>query len=928
MPGSWLFSLLFFGVFTIVLSTGIFTLQNNNKDSSNRVFFALTISIAFWSSGMALSTVARDTDICEIYRRFGAIGWSTAYAILLHFVLIITGRAQKIKSKSLYLLMYIPAVVCIFAFSIPNGLNPSPYYFQKTEYGWINTSQFTFWDWIFYAYYIGHTITALILLVKWGRDSQDAETKKQARIIYTSLTCAIVIGTFTDVIFSSQLSNLPQLAPMIILIPILATYHTLQKDKFGIIESVDKKTSYVSIFISIIIYITIAMIQMRFSNSIDLIVGFDLEQPVVRGVIVQIQMFISVYLVLKENRPGYIASVLLNTISLISAIGFFIKSNSNISMPGIISYSGVLVIITLIKIYKDKNAAYIKKIDAQAAKEKFFSSVFNQAPVGIAIINDKSHTRKEEFEDMNINLRYEQIMGRSKEELQKTSWMDITHPDDMKTDLELFEKFQRKEIDHYSIEKRYIRPDGSFIWTDMLVAPFTTYDGKSDDHFCAITDITKRKEFEENLKYNNEHDMLTGLYNRSVLEKTLEQEASKSSTGKRALICINLSQMHILSLRYGFHYSKRKLKEIVDATKEFCSDNYKLFNTYENHFVFYAKNYKDEKELMEFCENVSGKLNPYLSSYGINGGIGVVEINESNVKNVDQLMKMLLISSEIALRNNRKDIEILFYGEEIEARVTREIEISRQLEDIAADINTESMHLQYQPIVDIDTDHVSGFEALVRLNNEKYGQIAPDEFIAIAEKTNMIVILGEKIIKEALTFLKRLNEKTHEDTSVSINVSMIQLLKENFADNLLGMIREMDVDPKNIGVELTESVFALERKEVNKITDRLRAMGIKILIDDFGTGYSSFARQRELNIDCIKIDKSFVDRIMKLEEEETITGDIISMVHKMGHCAIAEGVEHEKQRQYLKNNKCDKVQGFFISKPLDNEDAIEFLKNY
>jgi EAL domain-containing protein (putative c-di-GMP-specific phosphodiesterase class I) len=129
-------------------------------------------------------------------------------------------------------------------------------------------------------------------------------------------------------------------------------------------------------------------------------------------------------------------------------------------------------------------------------------------------------------------------------------------------------------------------------------------------------------------------------------------------------------------------------------------------------------------------------------------------------------------------------------------------------------------------------------------------------------------------------------------------------------------------------VELTESVFALERKEISKITDILKASGIKILIDDFGTGYSSFARQRELNIDCIKIDKSFVDGIMKLEEEETITGDIISMVHKMGHCAIAEGVEHEKQMQYLKNNKCDKVQGYFISKPLDAEEAIEFLINY
>jgi sensor c-di-GMP phosphodiesterase-like protein len=138
----------------------------------------------------------------------------------------------------------------------------------------------------------------------------------------------------------------------------------------------------------------------------------------------------------------------------------------------------------------------------------------------------------------------------------------------------------------------------------------------------------------------------------------------------------------------------------------------------------------------------------------------------------------------------------------------------------------------------------------------------------------------------------------------------------------------MRVIPSNIGIEITESVFESDYEKINRILGRLKKAGFIIAIDDFGTGYSSLARERELNINCLKIDQSFIDKLMYLEPEKTITDDIISMAHNLGHYVIAEGVEHEKQKQYLQRHGCDKIQGYLISKPLDEDMAIEFLRKY
>ena len=335
------------------------------------------------------------------------------------------------------------------------------------------------------------------------------------------------------------------------------------------------------LFVSVLAYIILSALQVLLPEKSFAIASVVLDKSEIRGIFVQIQMFISIYLVLKGNRPGYIASLIINSISLVTAIGFLIRNKSTSSLPGIISYTGVLVIISLIRAYKEKNDDYIKRINTQTVREKFYSSVFKQAPVGIAIISGTEFTRNEEFDDLNINPAYERILCRTREELQNTDWTTITHPDDLATDLAYFDQFKKGKIDYYPREKRYIKPDGSVVWVDMLISRFASSNEKPGDHVCIITDITNRKNIEATLKYNSEHMLLTGLYNRGILEKTLESDALIPSSYKRALVSINLSAMHVLSLRYGNNYNQTLLRNIADSLKAYSNDKRVLFNTYE-----------------------------------------------------------------------------------------------------------------------------------------------------------------------------------------------------------------------------------------------------------------------------------------------------------------------------------------------------------
>lgn len=705
------------------------------------------------------------------------------------------------------------------------------------------------------------------------------------------------------------------------------------------------------------------------------------------------------------------------------------------------------------------NAEY--KLEKRLDEQSFtFDMIFNQAPIGVAI-SYCPYPRKINEAIVRINPVYERITGRTKEELVSLGWAKITHPDDLDEDMSYFERLVSGEIKTYSMDKRFIKPDGSVVWVHMTVAPLTLADSFQCNHICLVQDITERKtlekalyesersksvfmshlpglayrckydhqwtmqyvsqgcydltgyppesllynrdlayndlispeyrqllwdqwektlasktpfkyeyeivtatgakkwvlelgqgvyneqgevealeglildisdrkKVEDTLKYNSEHDPWTGLFNREYLVSLLDRDVKLKKNTKRALIGINLSMVHVLTANYGFQYSLSLLKKTAADLSKLCAENCILFQPRENLFVLYHYGYKDKNELMELGNRIAETLESIFVMDRINGGIGILEIDQNSENlDTDLLLRKLLIATERFVSAPGRDFRICFYDEELEILVNRERDITEILNGITRDdCEGNELFLQYQPILDLKTGSVFGFEALARLRTEKFGLVSPLEFIPIAERTRLILPVGEIVIRRAFLFLNKLHEYGYHNITVSINISIIQLLQPDFTVKLFELMKKMQINPKNVGLEITESVYASDCTSINKIIDELREAGIYIAIDDFGTGYSSLSRERELKADVMKIDKFFVEQLLHTDPDKAITGDIISMAHKLEHHTIAEGVENNSQLQYLLEHSCDKIQGYLISKPLDEVDAIEFLKKF
>ncbi len=442
-----------------------------------------------------------------------------------------------------------------------------------------------------------------------------------------------------------------------------------------------------------------------------------------------------------------------------------------------------------------------------------------------------------------------------------------------------------------------------------------------------IIDISDRKELESEIKFSSEHNQLTALHNLNYLRNILENETEEDAKLNRALVSINLSNINAVSMNYGFVYSQHLIMKIANHLDENKGNKAQFFHTYENRFTFFVKDYKDSEELRYFCENVIEILETFLSSERITAGVGVVELKHEYPVEIEENLKYHMLTSERAVEDEN-EFGLVFYDTDLEISVIRQQEIEHELQAIINSETAEGLVLNFQPIIDIKRNKIKSFEALSRINSKKLGLISPLEFIPIAEKTKLIIPLGDQIIMKAFNFLNKLQYLGQEDLRVSINVSITQLMSEDFAKRFISKMSDMNVNPNNVEIEVTESIFYGNNQEINRILKLFKSRGIQIAIDDFGTGYSSLSRERDLNVDILKIDQSFIRQLEMLNENEVITADIISMAHKLGHIVIAEGVENEDQVEYLKRHDCDWIQGYYFSRPLLEKDAITYITEF
>ncbi len=435
------------------------------------------------------------------------------------------------------------------------------------------------------------------------------------------------------------------------------------------------------------------------------------------------------------------------------------------------------------------------------------------------------------------------------------------------------------------------------------------------------------KEINKQVKITYEslaYDILTGLKNRASASAEVDATIFKSE--KRSAVCLlQVDNLKNINVTKNQILGDTLIKSIADDLKHVFRSDETLFSNGGNEFIYIKENIRS-------LEEVEYALNRLLTHFKepivikkiraeVKFNIGV-SIYPTDGATLDDLIKKCDTALFKAAEASYK--KIIFYNEKIARSVNYQIEISEQL---AQAIKKEQIYLKYQPLI-TNGNEIYGFEALARWTSPTLGEIGPQVFIANAEESYLIIPIGTWILKKACEAQVLLKEKYGMNYIMSVNVSPVQILQKDFVEVVKKTIRETDINPEFLTLEITESLFLEATVLLEDTIEQLHKMGIKLSLDDFGTGYASLTYLRQINFDNLKIDKTFVDGIFANIKDHRIIGTIVNLVHNLDMKVIAEGVETRKQYEYLKEISTDVFQGYIFSKPLAIEDLKKFIEKF
>lgn len=495
-------------------------------------------------------------------------------------------------------------------------------------------------------------------------------------------------------------------------------------------------------------------------------------------------------------------------------------------------------------------------------------------------------------------------------------------------DLEVFRRDFRAHIDDnsefYKSEFRINKSDGSYLWVLSRGKALRDGDGKAIKIAGSISDITIQKEAEEKIKFMAFYDSLTKLPNRTLFMRKLDEEIewAKRNNSNGAVFFIDLDNFKNINDTLGHNYGdkllvylSKKLKRLITSEDIICrlgGDEFLLIHACSDcvEMERYAKKLLD---LFDNSFEIDNKEMYVTASIGIAIYPKDGEDSSEILKNADFAMYKAK-----ELGKNR----FAFYNESIYMQLERKTNIERILRN---SIGNNELMIYYQPQYDVNTEEIFGFEALLRLNSIELGFISPAEFIPIAEESRYISEIDLWILKEACLQCKEWMQKGYEFKSISVNVSSVDMQKNNFLENIKKILKETKISPDIIELEITETALMTSIDyNINELNE-LKKIGIRIALDDFGTGYSSLNYLRSIPINTLKIDKSFIDNITTSKKEESIMNNIIEMAHTMDLKVVAEGVETSNQLKILKEKRCDYIQGYYFSRPLPPEEIEKLL---
>lgn len=548
--------------------------------------------------------------------------------------------------------------------------------------------------------------------------------------------------------------------------------------------------------------------------------------------------------------------------------------------------------------------------------ESSYRHIIDISPIGIAIHRDKKL--------IYINPAAGKLLGvNNLKKIISKSLLDFIHPEFHEIAVSALSKLKKGETSTILKEYKLLRCNGTTINTEMMSIKIN-YFGRPATLSMAI-DITERKKTEEKFKNLAFYDSLTGLPNRNMLKHYYKKllNNSKDNNLNLCVMFLDLDRFKIVNDTLGHDFGDKVLQQYSKRLAKSIPESNMICRYGGDEFIILLTDGdKIQAELVAqlIIQEFSYPLIINEHTVYLSPSIGI-SLYPKDGEDLETLIKYADTAMFIAKEKGRNNFQ--FYNCNQTKDVSKKMHLGNELR-VALENNQFTLH--YQPQFDLNTGEIVGVEALIRWQHPELGLIPPSEFIPVAEETGLIIPIGKWILKTACKQNKIWQESGLPSIYIAVNVSVYQFQDKNFLKIIEEVLKETELDPQYLDLEMTESIMQ-NIEQLTIVLNKLKNIGVKLSLDDFGTGYSSLNVLRHLPIDTLKIDKSFVDDIMEDLNTAPIVKTIIDMGTNLNLNIIAEGIENEKQLDFLKENSCDFGQGYFFSRPLSADNVIKILES-
>lgn len=437
--------------------------------------------------------------------------------------------------------------------------------------------------------------------------------------------------------------------------------------------------------------------------------------------------------------------------------------------------------------------------------------------------------------------------------------------------------------------------------------------------------LAKKTEEIQEIAYS---DALTGLPNRLYFNEWIDQEMRKAGRGETAgcVLFIDLDDFKTVNDVLGHSYGDASIVIAGQRIVATAGRDALVARIGGDEFVVILPGLSDREAIAGIAEAIVRELRIDYDvggeCFSMSASIGIARYPQDG-HTAEDILKNADNAMYAAKKNDRNSWS--FYETYMQKEATAKMVLRNNLRYA---IERGELSLKYQPQVTAGTRAIIGFEALLRWDSVEHGPVSPAAFIPVAEQSGLIYDIGAWVLREACSFARRLAMNGHEDVTIAINVSAKQLAADDFIDLVRNTLADTGIKPSQVELEITESLLMNSLEDARCKLDELRSMGVRLALDDFGTGFSSLTYLWNLPVSTLKIDKSFIDLILYDAAKAKIVSTIIHMAHDFDMLVVAEGVEQEQQLCYLNENCCDLIQGYYISKPVSETEAINMLGNH